>query len=233
MQQKIEICGIELNNQTVEETVQTMESFFSKGRLFVVTYVYAELLKLIAQDEDLRRQVMQSADLILIAEKAVADVLETPCAMTEEEMKMQAVANALLAYCTEQEKTVYWVGETEKSYETFRAYVDKQFTKLQVEGAFATGGEIDIEDEDELINDINRIAPDVIISKLSSPYQEQFIARQKRKVNAQIWLGLSAKANLTSEPLPTSSKLKAMIDRTLLRRVVKASQSVLDKNGQE
>lgn len=224
MDHKIEVCGIQLNNQSSDETVRAVKQFFGRGRLYVVSYIYAELFKLLVQDEKLREAFLASSDLAVIGEKAVAEVLEEPCGLTEEELNTQAVANRILKYCAKNQKTVYWVGENENSYETFRAYADKHFTELQVVGAFAVGEEALVEIEEEMINDINRVTPDVILSKLPSPYQEQFVARQKMKLNSQVWLGLSSKANLSSEPVPASSKIKAMIDKTLLKRVVNANR---------
>lgn len=225
MERKIEVCGIQLDNLSSDDTVRVIKGFFGRGRLYVVSYLYAELLKLLVQEESFREGVLASSDLTIIGEKAVAEVLEEPCKMTDEEISTQHVANRILQYCTKHQKTIYWVGETENSYETFRAYADKQYPQLQVVGAFATGRETLAEIEDEMINDINRVSPNVIISKLPSPYQEQFIVRHKMKLNAQVWMGLSSKANLSSEPVPASSKIKAMIDKTLLKRVVNANKS--------
>ncbi len=224
MERKIEVCGMQLDNLTADEALRTVKGYFGKGRIYVVMYIYAELLKQLVQEEDFRQTVLDTTDLTVIGEKAVADVLEEPCELTDEEMAGQAVANRILQYCTKHQKTVFWLGESEEFYEIFRAYADKEFTQLRVVGAFAVGDEKSIEIEDEVVNEINRVSPDVIVSKLPGGYQEQFIARQKSKLNAQVWLGLSSKTMLTSEPLPTSSKIKAMIDKTILRRVVNANK---------
>lgn len=224
MERKIDVCGMQLDNLTADEALRTVKGYFGKGRIYVVTYIYGDLLKQLVQEEELRQSVQDVTDLTVIGEKAVADVLEEPCQLTDEEMASQTVANRVLQYCTKHQKTVFWLGESEESYETFRAYADKEFTSLRVVGAFAVGDERSVEVEDEVINEINRVYPDVVISKLPASYQEQFIARQKSKLNAQIWLGLSSKTMLTSEPLPTSSKIKAMIDKTILRRVVNANK---------
>lgn len=224
MERKIDVCGMQLDNLSADEAVRAAKGYFGKGRIYTVTYVYADLLKQLVQDESLRQLVQDTTDLTVIGEKAVAEVLEETCMLTDEEMVSQAVANRILQYCTKHQKTVFWLGESEESYEMFRAYADKEFTELRVVGAFAVGDERSIETEDEVVNEINRVFPDVVVSKLPPIYQEQFIARQKSKLNAQIWLGLSAKTLLTSEPLPTSSKIKAMIDKTILRMVVNANK---------
>ena len=225
MDRRIQICGMQLDNLTVDEILSSVEDYFSKGRLYVISYIYAEFLKLLVQDEQLRETVIENADLILIGEKAVAEVLEEPCALTDAQLDQQHAANRILEYCAANGKTIYWIGESESAYETFRAYVDKQFAQLQVVGGFATGSGEDPEMEEEIVNDINRVSPDVILSKLPSPYQEQFVARQRLKVNGQVWLGLSDKTLLSNQTLPASSKIKAMIDKTLLRRAVNANKT--------
>ncbi len=224
MDRKTEVCGIQLDNLSLPEAMTSIEEFFGRGRLYTVDYVYAELLKLLVQEEELKNSVIAGTDLMLIGEKAVAQVLDVPCMMTEEELDRQQLANQFLQYCEQEQKTIYWIGETEESYEQFRAYADKVYPQMQVVGAFAVGEDLTSEMEEALINDINCLTPDVIVSKLPSPYQEQFISRQKMKLNAQVWLGISSKANLSVEAIPASSKIKALIDKTLLKRVVNANK---------
>ncbi len=224
MDRKIEVCGIQLDNLTSDEAVRAIKGYFGKGRLYVVSYIYGSLLKLLVQDEAFGKEMTAASDLALIGEKAVAEVLEETCGFTDEEMSGQAVANRILQYCAKHQRTIYWIGDTEKSYEIFRTYADREFPQLKVIGAFAAGDEESLELEDAVINDINRLSPDVILSKLSSPYQEQFIGRNKQKLNAQVWMGLSSKACLAKGEVPASSKIKAMIDKTLLRRAVNAGK---------
>ena len=45
-------------------------------------------------------------------------------------------------------------------------------------------------DLEAVINDMNATTPDVIISVLPSPMQEQFLYEHRDKMNANIWYGI-------------------------------------------
>lgn len=45
-------------------------------------------------------------------------------------------------------------------------------------------------DLEAVINDMNATTPDVIISVLPSPMQEQFLFEHRDKMNANIWYGI-------------------------------------------
>ena len=49
--------------------------------------------------------------------------------------------------------------------------------------------ETDDKREESVVNEINGTETDCILSVLASPYQEQFISRNKALLNAKIWLG--------------------------------------------
>ena len=43
--------------------------------------------------------------------------------------------------------------------------------------------------EEEIINEINSLEPDCILSVLPSPKQEEFIKDNKSYINARVWMG--------------------------------------------
>ena len=43
---------------------------------------------------------------------------------------------------------------------------------------------------DAVINEINALAPDVVLSIISSPQQEHFLMENREKISAELWYGL-------------------------------------------
>ena len=206
MKNKIEVCGVMLDNLTVGEMMQALEESFGNGRLYSVQYIYSDLLRNAIEDEAVK-EVVESADMTVIGEPAVAEVFDSNYEFTK----------AMLRFLEQQGKTVYWLGESEQAYEVFRAYLDKHYAGLQTVGAFVT--DLSESGTEEIVNDINRVTPDVIFSRLSSPYQEQFFALSRPLMNAQVWFAMGSKMNISSQNATASSKIKAMIDKTILKRL--------------
>ena len=215
MKNKIEVCGVMLDNLTVGEMMQALEESFGNGRLYSVQYIYSDLLRNAIEDEAVK-EVVESADMTVIGEPAVAEVFDS-CALTVDEIANYEFTKAMLRFLEQQGKTVYWLGESEQAYEVFRAYLDKHYAGLQTVGAFVT--DLRESGTEEIVNDINRVTPDVIFSRLSSPYQEQFFALSRPLMNAQVWFAMGSKMNISSQNATASSKIKAMIDKTILKRL--------------
>ncbi len=220
MDQTIEVCGVKLDNSNLENMVRQAEEAFRDDRLYVVDLVNGDLLKALASDESLQKK-MQRVDLAVVGDTAVADVLPDFYTLTNEAISQNVLLSRLFMDFVREQKSVYWLGTTEEQYEFFRVYIDKFYPGLMVAGAFAFDPEAGV--EETVINDINRVMPDVILSRLPVPYQEQFICEHGAKINGRLWIGISDKFRHAHSAEKPGSKIKAMIDKTILRRIVNSN----------
>lgn len=224
MDNKIEVCGIRLDNLTIAQMLQRIQESFGNGRMFAVEYVYSELLRSAVEEEDIRA-IIEMADMTVIGEKNVMEVFEE-VAMTTEEIEGFEFTKQVLKLLENNRKTVYWLGESEQDYEVFRAYADRWVPELTIVGAFVT--DLNESGSEEIVNDINRLMPDAVIARLAFPYQEKFFEKNRPMMNTQLWLGMGSKMKLSSQNVTATSKIKSMIDKTILRRLA-ANQKKLEE----
>ena len=45
-------------------------------------------------------------------------------------------------------------------------------------------------DPEVIVNEINSVMPDVVLSMMDQPFQEEFLYEQKPKIGAKLWFGL-------------------------------------------
>ena len=82
---------------------------------------------------------------------------------------------------------MFILTETEQDYNHACAYLKQHLPKLIVKGHYCF--EENLQDE-QIVNTVNTIAPDIILSILPSPLQEEWIVENSSKVNAKLYVGM-------------------------------------------
>lgn len=110
-----------------------------------------------------------------------------------------------MKYLQKNRKRVFLLAESEEKLNTVEnamKYYDK--------GIFLTGHALIKEGEnreEDVVNEINGTETDCILSVLSSPYQEKFIAENQALLNVKLWFGcgLCLKKVMARESFPKGS----------------------------
>ena len=87
----------------------------------------------------------------------------------------------------EESKQLFILTETEQDYNHACAYLKQHLPKLIVKGHYCF--EENLQDE-QIVNTVNTIAPDIILSILPSTLQEEWIVENSSKVNAKLYVGM-------------------------------------------
>ena len=74
--------------------------------------------------------------------------------------------------------------------------------------------------DDMILNLVNGVEADCIISTLSSPMQEQFVIRNKFLLNARLWLGLGNSFYKMKEKESVLGKIKKMFAKQILKKEI-------------
>lgn len=187
MIKKLEILGMELDNYTVREAMDQVESFLGTTVMNTVEAVSMEML-VKAQADDFLKECIEGLDLAIISDK---EILKAAGETSPQRMR-ETVENAFLKEFMKRAswngRTVYLLGDTGSQIEALQGFLHEGYNKIKIVGAYAladcTG------DYDAVINEINIAEPDVILSVIATPGQECFLKENKEKFNAKIWYGL-------------------------------------------
>lgn len=215
MSKKVQVFGIDIDNYTVRETMLLLEEYISTDGLNIVELISPELLLAASEQEELRKMV-DNADLQIIGDVAIFEVLPEVYEQNVNEIQKRELEEQFLRSLIRKKKTVYWIVNSEEYLQTCREYIEENYKDLHIAGFYA--GAIDEENTDYIINEINSAAPDVIFTHLPFPLQESFIYQNRNRLNARLCmcLGMYVKSKY---PLRRKiSKIKALIDLTLFKR---------------
>ena len=103
------------------------------------------------------------------------------------EVEKSSFMKMFLRYMDKYEKDIFIIALNQDELDLAKARVVEYVDENKVEGMSVD--ELTGRSEDEIINEINALEPDCILSVLPSAKQEEFIRSNKAYINAGIWLG--------------------------------------------
>ena len=173
MIKKVDILGIQLDNYTVREAIMCVERYLSNNVLNTIESISLQML-IDSETNPVLKEIIQAAGL-----ESMQRIRETE----ENDFYFE-----FFKRIERNKKSVFLLGDTQEKIDSLKAELTEDYPKLIFAGEYAV--ETCVGDLEAVINDMNATTPDVIISVLPSPMQEQFLYEHRDKMNANIWYGI-------------------------------------------
>lgn len=188
MSRKIDVAGILLDDDTAQDALGRIQGFWASAEMNTIEMISIEHFFLAKKDEALRRGV-EILDLAIAGDSEILRIagVGTPQRIRETEEGLLFREFALQAI--RDGRSVFLVGDTMERVEACEAHLKGCLEGLSIVGGLALEG--CGEDADSLVNEINAISPDVVLSVLPPPQQEHFLLENRSRVDAKVWFGLA------------------------------------------
>lgn len=180
----VNILGVHVNKYTMEEAVEKASSLLETEELSMIFTPNSEII-LYASNNPGFAEVLNKGDMVIpdgIGVVYGAKILKNP--IKERVAGYDLVCN-LLPVLAEKGKSVYLLGAkpgvAEKAAETLLAKHPGLVIAGTHDGYF--------KDDEEVIFDINKCAPDFLMVCLGFPKQENWIYNNREKLNAKLAIG--------------------------------------------
>lgn len=187
MIKKIDILGIQLDNYTVREAIMQVEAYLSNNMLNTIECISMRML-IESENDPVVREVISSLDLAVIGEKEIIQAAGVATMQRLQETEENDFTFELFKRAERNKKSLFLLGETEEKLEHIKEELQMEFPRLLIAGEYAV--ENCVGDLEAVINDMNAMTPDIIVSVLPTPMQEHFFLEHKDKMNASIWYGM-------------------------------------------
>lgn len=135
-----------------------------------------------------------------------------------------------MKYMQKNHKKLFLLAESEEKLDKAEELLIRQNRGIQIIGkaVITQDGEL----IQNVINAINGTETDCILSVLSSPFQEQFIQRNKALLNARVWLGCGTAFRQNFEDMRLNNRIRHFVMKRLFRyRVGKQNSQTDAENG--
>lgn len=215
MSKRIQVLGMDIDNHAVRETMLLVEEYVNTDGINLMGVISSELL-MQAADFPKIRQVFDMMELRVIGDITILEVQEDIYEQQVEEIQRKELEEVFLNYLIRKRKTVFWISDSPSDEEALQDYVREHYPRLDIAGSYF--GMMDEENLEAIVNEINSVAPDVLMIQTGDWRRLGRLMEKKNQLNARLGVCMDYKLNTRFWSPNRTSKLKSMIDQTMFKR---------------
>ena len=171
---------MELKDYSVKEAMRMVDGFLQDAKVNTISFLSPETLINAGEDEEMRTY-LSSVDLTVPVSTEILKASGIGARGRLAEVEEGKFYRELIKKISDEKRTAFILTEKEETIEPFLAYLKDVAPGLKIVGEYAfenlTG------DPDIVVNEINSTFPDMVLSRLPSPRQEQFAYEHNSKLN--------------------------------------------------
>ena len=214
---EFQVLGITLKDYSVRESMRKVETYLNDGKVSAICYITAGGI-LEAESHPETRAFLEDMDLTIPAD---TDILKTVGITARYRFREVAGNDFLRLFLQKVSKNgdgVVLLSDTSENTDKLEKSISDRDSGIKIVGKFALN---DLKnDEEGLINDINVLAPTVIISTLSYPDREEFFKEHHMKLHAEVWLILPGNMIFTDKKPGIAGRIKAFFENKALKKTL-------------
>ena len=205
MKEKITIFEIEMDNLTAKETMIKAMEFLESESIDTIEIMSMDMLLSGREDKEWKEQVGE-IKIVIPGEEEILTAADVRDRKKLREAEDRVFLKLFMKYLQKNRRRVYLLAETDDELRRVEDSVRRYNRGIRIAGhALLSPGS---GREETVINDINGTETDCILSVLPSPYQEQFISRNKALLNARLWFGCGPALGKSYDDLHFLTKVK-------------------------
>ncbi|MCR5651558.1 MAG: WecB/TagA/CpsF family glycosyltransferase [Lachnospiraceae bacterium] len=218
---KTELMGVQISDLTAKESLTKASGFLKKGSLNVIYYISKEVL-LSAKETPELASLIAEADIVIPDSVDILNACGISGRSREKEIERNLFFKGFLKMLEREKSRIYIISDSEEKAENLAKSLDMIQEGLKTEGRYIAKAE---EDPENIVNEINSVAPDVVFGILGSPLQERFIT-QKIKINAKIMVLVTpGMLNVREDGTINNSGLLNFLQTRIFKRQARKEQS--------
>ncbi|MCM1049166.1 MAG: WecB/TagA/CpsF family glycosyltransferase [Clostridiales bacterium] len=179
----INLLGIKLKDRYVKEALTLTDRFLGEGAAHTILYLTAPVIMEAVKD-DAGKELIESADLTLWGDTEILAAADVTSKARYREVKEKEFMKAFLYKIAKTHKLVLVLSDTHDKAEALKKEL------LEIQDGISIAGTIDIAEteEEDIINEINMIAPTVIFVRMPFMVQQKWLARSRQYINTEMWV---------------------------------------------
>lgn len=215
----INLLGIKLKDRYVKESLTLTEEFLREGAAHTILYLTAPALMEAVKNED-AKSLIESANLTLWGDTEILKAADVTTKARYREVQEKEFMKAFLYRIAREHMSVLMLSDTQEHAETLKKEL------LEIQDGITAAGTMAIsymeEKHEDIINEINMIAPTVIFARMPFSLQQKWLARSRQYINTEIWVGLPEDFRCSwKRELPAAKIAKRLLNLWFNRRVNK------------
>lgn len=187
MRNRISVLDILIDNVTMSEAVAIVENFINQQTPHMVATANAEMVMMAQADQELFL-ILNQADLVVPDGAGVVWAARYQGHTMLERVAGYDLTQQLLAKAAEKSYRIYIFGSAPGIAEKAKEAAEEHFPGLQIIGV--RNGFFTEHDEYNIIEDIKKCRPDILLAALGVPKQEKWLAKNLKQLNVPVAIGV-------------------------------------------
>lgn len=210
MIKQIQLLGMTIPNYSLREELQlAQEALKDEAPQLFLTVSMQSLMKIGSSESEAAKECVEHANLVVIDDPEILSVAGINSSQRIREAADHLFFVELLKRLQRGQQQVYLVASKNSALEKIKEILADRYEKLAIVGEYSI--EDYPEDLDRMINEINGAAPDVILSVMPTPQQEEFLVANRSKLLTKLWYGLGENYSLLMEKKGLGWRMKRLI----------------------
>ena len=195
MIKQIQLLGMTIPNYSLRDELLLAQEALKDDRLCILLTVSMQSLVRVSSSESPQiKECVEQANLVVVEDPEILSVAGINSSQRIREAQDHLFFTELLKRLQRGQQQVYLVASKNAALEKIKEILADRYEKLHIVGQYSIEEYPD--DLDRMINEINSAAPDVIISVMPTPQQEEFLVANRSKLMAKLWYGLGENYSL-------------------------------------
>ena len=189
MEEKINILDLDLDCITAKDAMIQAIQFLDSESLDVIEIISMNAL-MEYQDNDQWRNLTAEMGMLIPGEAEILKAADISDRTKLKEAEEGTFLKLFIKYLEKKRKNIYVLAQSEEEYLVTEEILRKRNRGIRISGHSV----LDPQEarEENVINDINGTETDCILSVLHTPYQEEFVSRNRALLDVSVWLGCGA-----------------------------------------
>ena len=184
---ELNILGVSIREHSLKESLALTDTYLKNGALNTVLFLSAKMLLAAGKDSEFKEWI-EDMDMTVCAEPDILRAADAATMSRVREIENNAYLKEVVRRLFKAGKSVYLLTEREEDIAKLKEHLKQAGPELKVvaeNNLEAMDGNVE-----NLVNHMNDIAADVIISMISFPKQEMVMAQSKNYINSEVWFAL-------------------------------------------
>ncbi|HAJ74324.1 MAG TPA: hypothetical protein DCM49_05985 [Lachnospiraceae bacterium] len=191
---RINILGYSLDYMSVENAMNTILEYIKNDHLNTIGLITRNSF-LRCSEKEWWVQYMMTLDLGIIGESDILAAAGIDRGQVFDDVEENRYLDRFFWQMIRLDQGFYILEDEQETGEMLASYLKNNYPGIRILGVSGASGK-ENSSPDKIINHINSVFPDVIISGLKGDLQDRFILRHQNKILGKLWLNLGESPEL-------------------------------------
>ncbi|WP_432402362.1 WecB/TagA/CpsF family glycosyltransferase [Wukongibacter sp. M2B1] len=218
MRKTIKMYGLPIDIVTLESAFERFKQLLDRSVFSFICTPNTEIVMVARKDEELR-EILKSSDMNIPDGIGLVIASKIHKLGLIERVTGVDLMGKMLEFCDYSRKSIYILGGKPGVAEMAVNNIKEKYSNIQVEGY--NNGYFDKNEESKIIQNINKVSPDILFVALGAPRQEKWIYHHRKDLNVKIAMGVGGSIDIWAGTVKRAPKLFRVLGLEWFYRLIR------------